>query len=86
MLNFQFLLTLPVQLRKLAQKWYFFGLGPTFNTLRSTRVDQIHLRLISIYTQLPKSVQQSILASQSFGLYINIKLTKNEKKLMKQQF
>ena len=49
-------------------KMVFFGLGPTLNTLRSTKVGQIHLKLILTYTQLPKSVQQSILASLNFGL------------------
>ena len=49
-------------------KMVFFGLGPTLNTLRSTKVGQIHLKLILTYTQLPKSVQLSILASLNFGL------------------
>ena len=49
-------------------KMVFFGLGPTLNTLRSIKVGQIHLKLILTNTELPKSVQQSILASQNFGL------------------
>ena len=49
-------------------KMLFFGLGPTLNTLRSTKVSQIYLKLILTYTQPPKSVQQSILASLNFGL------------------
>ena len=44
------------------------GLGPFLNTLRSTKVGQIHLKLIVTYTQLPKSMQQSILASLNFRL------------------
>ena len=31
-----------------------FGLGPTLNTLRSTKVRQTHLKLILTYMQLPK--------------------------------
>ena len=34
-------------------KMVFFGLGPTLNTLISTKVGQIHLKLILTYTQLP---------------------------------
>ena len=49
-------------------KMVFFGLGPTLNTLRSTKVRPIYLNLILTYTQLPRSVQQSILASLNFGL------------------
>ena len=49
-------------------KMVFFDLGSTLNTLPSTKVDQIHLKLILTYTQLPKSVQQSILSSLNFVL------------------
>ena len=49
-------------------KMVFFGLGPTLNTLSSTKVGQIHLKLILTYTQLPNPLQQSILASLKFGL------------------
>ena len=46
----------------------FFWLGPTLNPLRSTKVGQIHSKLILAYTQLPKLLQQSILANLNFGL------------------
>ena len=47
---------------------FFFGLGPTSNPLKSTKVGQIHLKLILTYAQLPKLVQESIIASLNFGL------------------
>ena len=47
--KFWVFLTLPVWLRKLAQKWCF-GPGPTLKPFRSTKVDQINLKLILTYT------------------------------------
>ena len=49
-------------------KMVFFGVGPTLNTHRSTKVGHIHLKLILTSNNFPKSVQESILASLNFGL------------------
>ena len=53
---------------KTGTKMVCFGLGPTLNPLRSTKVGQIHLKLILTFTQHPKLLQHLILASLNFVL------------------